>query len=185
MPLNVEFKARCEKPDFVRSLLLNQQGTVYHGRDHQVDVYFNSPQGRLKLRKGTIENNLIFYERENKSGPKQSDVALFRTTSSDDLEDVLTRSMGVKVIVDKMRDIHFIDNVKFHVDSVVNLGSFVEVEAIDTTAAGDTFNGALAVALSEGKTLSESVTFANKAASLSVTKIGAQASVPFRKELMI
>jgi ribokinase len=60
-----------------------------------------------------------------------------------------------------------------------------EVKAVDTTAAGDTFNGALVVALSEGKTLGESVSFANKAASLSVTRIGAQVSIPFRKELMI
>jgi len=59
-----------------------------------------------------------------------------------------------------------------------------KVEAIDTTAAGDTFSGALVVALSEGKTIQESIAFANKAASISVTRIGAQSSVPFRKELM-
>ncbi len=58
-----------------------------------------------------------------------------------------------------------------------------KVEAVDTTAAGDTFNGALAVALSEGKTIQESIAFANKAASISVTRIGAQASVPYRKEI--
>jgi ribokinase len=57
------------------------------------------------------------------------------------------------------------------------------VEAVDTTAAGDTFNGALAVALSEGKTIQESVAFANKAASISVTRIGAQSSVPYRNEI--
>lgn len=57
------------------------------------------------------------------------------------------------------------------------------VEAIDTTAAGDTFNGALVVALSEGRTIQESIAFANKAASISVTRIGAQSSVPFRKEI--
>lgn len=58
-----------------------------------------------------------------------------------------------------------------------------KVEAVDTTAAGDTFNGALVVALSEGKTIQESIVFANKAASISVTRIGAQSSVPFRKEI--
>lgn len=58
-----------------------------------------------------------------------------------------------------------------------------KVEAIDTTAAGDTFNGALVVALSEGRTIQESIAFANKAASISVTRIGAQSSVPFRKEI--
>lgn len=59
----------------------------------------------------------------------------------------------------------------------------IKVEAVDTTAAGDTFNGALTVALSEGKTLKESILFANKAAAISVTRIGAQASVPFRNEI--
>lgn len=58
-----------------------------------------------------------------------------------------------------------------------------KVDAVDTTAAGDTFNGSLLVALSEGKTIQESIAFANKAASISVTRIGAQSSVPFRKEI--
>ena len=58
-----------------------------------------------------------------------------------------------------------------------------KVEAVDTTAAGDTFNGALVVALSEGKTIHDSIAFANQAASISVTRIGAQSSVPFRKEI--
>ena len=59
-----------------------------------------------------------------------------------------------------------------------------KVEAVDTTAAGDTFNGALVVALSEGQTIQESIAFANKAAAISVTRIGAQSSVPFRKEII-
>ena len=57
-----------------------------------------------------------------------------------------------------------------------------KVEAIDTTAAGDVFNGALAVALSEGMKITDAVRFACKAASISVTRIGAQASAPYRKE---
>ncbi|MEO7801129.1 MAG: ribokinase [Ginsengibacter sp.] len=59
----------------------------------------------------------------------------------------------------------------------------MQVKAIDTTAAGDVFNGALAVALSEGKELRDAVVFANTAAAISVTKLGAQASAPFRKEV--
>jgi len=58
-----------------------------------------------------------------------------------------------------------------------------KVEAVDTTAAGDTFNGALVVALSEGKSIRESIAFANRAAAISVTRIGAQSSVPYRKEI--
>lgn len=58
-----------------------------------------------------------------------------------------------------------------------------KVKAVDTTAAGDTFNGALVVALSEGEAWREAITFAVKAASISVTRMGAQASVPLREEL--
>ncbi len=60
-----------------------------------------------------------------------------------------------------------------------------EVQAIDTTAAGDVFTGALAVALAEGQSLEDSVTFANRAAASSVTRMGAQASAPYRKELQV
>lgn len=58
-----------------------------------------------------------------------------------------------------------------------------EVKAVDTTGAGDTFNAALAVALAEGRCISDSLRFANRAASLSVTKFGAQGGMPLRKEV--
>jgi len=58
-----------------------------------------------------------------------------------------------------------------------------KVEAVDTTAAGDVFNGALAVALAENREITDAVQFACKAASISVTRIGAQASAPYQKEM--
>lgn len=58
-----------------------------------------------------------------------------------------------------------------------------QVEAVDTTAAGDTFCGAFAVALVEGKSLKEALQFASAAAAISVTRIGAQPSAPARKEI--
>jgi len=58
-----------------------------------------------------------------------------------------------------------------------------QVDAVDTTAAGDVFNGALAVSLSEGKDLPVAVRFANAAAALSVTKLGAQPSAPSRNQI--
>ena len=57
------------------------------------------------------------------------------------------------------------------------------VQAADTTAAGDIFNGALAVALSEGRTLVEAARFAAKASAIAVTRIGAQSSAPYRTEV--
>ena len=58
-----------------------------------------------------------------------------------------------------------------------------KVKAVDTTAAGDTFNGALVVGLSEGMLIVDAIKFANKAAAWSVTKMGAQASVPSRTDI--
>jgi ribokinase len=58
-----------------------------------------------------------------------------------------------------------------------------EVRAVDTTAAGDAFNGALAVALAEGRSLTDAAEFANAAAAISVTRLGAQPSLPCREEV--
>ena len=65
-----------------------------------------------------------------------------------------------------------------------NWGSY-PFSAIKSFAAGDIFNGALTVALSEGKDWYEAIEFANKAAGIGVSRLGAQVSVPFRKELKI
>jgi ribokinase len=59
-----------------------------------------------------------------------------------------------------------------------------KIKAVDSTAAGDTFNGGLAVALAEGMDLEAAINFANQAAALSVTKMGAQASIPLRDEVL-
>ncbi len=58
-----------------------------------------------------------------------------------------------------------------------------KVNAVDTTAAGDTFCGAFCVAISEGRTIEEAAKFANKAASITVTREGAQSAIPYRKEI--
>lgn len=58
-----------------------------------------------------------------------------------------------------------------------------KVVAVDTTAAGDTFNGGLAVGIAEGMDIRQAVEFANNAAAISVTRLGAQAAVPYRNEI--
>jgi len=60
----------------------------------------------------------------------------------------------------------------------------ISVKAVDTTAAGDVFNGALAVALSENNSISDAISFACKAAAISVTRLGAQASAPYEHEII-
>ena len=111
--------------------ILLQQHPIFIGEDHQLDTYFNVPNGRLKLREGNIENALIHYERENTAGSKSSRVLLYQHQPDENLKAVLTKALGVKTVVDKLRKIYFIDNVKFHFDTVQNLGTFIEVEAID------------------------------------------------------
>ena len=59
----------------------------------------------------------------------------------------------------------------------------VKVDATDTVAAGDTYSGALCTALSEGMTMAEAMVFATKASAISVTRSGAQPSVPYRNEI--
>jgi adenylate cyclase, class 2 len=136
--LNVEIKARCREAAAIREYLLAQQAE-FKGTDLQTDTYFHSPQGRLKLREGHIENNLIYYERDNQAGPKSSHFQLVNIADAAGLKQVLTQSMGIKVVVQKKREIYYIDNVKFHLDEVPGLGSFVEIEAgnilADLTAA--------------------------------------------------
>ncbi len=128
--INIEIKARCAQPDAVRSFL-SAQKAEYRGLDHQIDTYFKVRHGRLKLRQGTIENALIHYEREEKAGPKQSNVLLYQAGPDPTLKEILTKALGILVVVEKQRQIYFLGNVKFHIDTVPQLGSFVEIEAID------------------------------------------------------
>ncbi len=67
-----------------------------------------------------------------------------------------------------------------------NIGVFegLKVKAIDTTAAGDTFNGYLVVEIANGKSLPQAIEVANKAAAISVTRMGAQSSIPYANELL-
>ena len=58
-----------------------------------------------------------------------------------------------------------------------------KVKAIDCVAAGDTFNGAFTVALAEGQSVADAIAFAQKASAISVTRRGAQSSIPYRRDL--
>ena len=127
---NVEIKAKCADIKILEKILLQHQAD-YKGIDHQIDTYFNVPNGRLKLREGNIENALIHYDRGNQAQPKLSSVTYYKPNESADLKATLTAALGIKVVVDKKRQIFFIDNVKFHLDQVEGLGTFAEIEAID------------------------------------------------------
>jgi predicted adenylyl cyclase CyaB len=128
---NFEFKAKVENLEKYENKLLSLN-PLLKGEDHQIDTYFNTNNGRLKLREGNIENALINYNREDLSSAKLSDIILYKHHPDKALKEILKLQLGIKVIVDKKRKIYFIDNVKFHFDRIENLGTFLEVEAIDT-----------------------------------------------------
>src|SRR5215213_5220242 len=130
MHINYEFKAKYNDLELLE-IKLKKSNPLFVGTDYQIDTYFNVPDGRLKLREGTIENSLIHYNRTNTTDAKQSDVTLYQHQQDKNLKEILSRVLGIKIVVNKKRKIYFIDNVKFHFDEVNELGSFVEVEAID------------------------------------------------------
>lgn len=93
------------------------------------------------------------------------------------LSDVLRRYPNKLIVTEGKKGVRYFDGK----EEVVVSG--YSVEAVDTTGAGDTFNGAFAVAIAEGMSIKDSLKFANRAASLSVTKFGAQGGMPTRSEV--
>jgi ribokinase len=91
----------------------------------------------------------------------------------------LIESTGVQAVLCKAgsRGAYYFDG-----NQLIRYPAF-EVEVVDSTAAGDAFNGALAVALSEGKVMDSAIRFANAAGALCVTAQGAQQSIPLRKDV--
>lgn len=136
MPRNVEFKVRVDDLAPVRERLL-RLGPRFAGEDRQRDTYFRVPNGRLKLREGTVETALIHYERADVAGVKRSDVMLYAPSDAPALRETLAAALGVDAVVDKTRAIYFVGHVKIHLDRVDGLGTFVEVEAIGTDGSRD------------------------------------------------
>ena len=130
MHLNVEIKAKCSDIEHIRTIL-KSRNVDYKGLDHQIDTYFKVSHGRLKLREGNIEHALVFYQRSNQEGPKESQVILYKNSPKPGLKAALEAACEILTVVDKQREIYFIDNVKFHLDDVKSLGTYCEIEAID------------------------------------------------------
>lgn len=126
--INVEFKARISDFEKVKQLL-DSLSILCEGDLKQVDTYYNVPKGRVKLREYDSYSSLIYYNRENTAGVKQSDVLYYKHASDPALGAILEMQFGVKVKVSKVRRKYVQDNVSIHLDTVDGLGCFVEVEA--------------------------------------------------------
>jgi len=125
----VEIKARCSDHETVRRKLDNW-GAKFLGRETQVDIFYNVPRGRLKLRRSESENLLIGYERPDISGPKHCLVNLYPCRDTEALDRVLSASLGRKLVLEKQRERYVLGNVRFHLDQVERLGTFLEIEVL-------------------------------------------------------
>jgi adenylate cyclase class 2 len=105
-------------------------GAHTEGTYHQIDTYFNVPNGRLKLREIEKESlsKLVFYERENILKPKRSDVMILEIREPETLRAILEGALGVKTVVKKTREIFHHEGTQIHLDEVEGLGTFIEFE---------------------------------------------------------
>jgi len=127
---NIELKARLADLAAAR-LVAASVATRHVGTQQQVDTYFDCRQGRLKLREIDGRSaQLVWYARADRSGPKASDYRLVPVDDPVGLKAALSEALGVRVIVEKRREIFLVDNVRIHLDEVVGLGDFLEFEAV-------------------------------------------------------
>jgi adenylate cyclase, class 2 len=122
-------KARCSVPEKIESKL-DELNARFVGEDHQTDTYYHVPIGKLKMRRGNIENFLTHYLREPDGEKLKTRVFLYEQNPPESLLNQYIRSREIGKVV-KRRKIYWIGNVKFHVDRFDHDRSFVEIEAID------------------------------------------------------
>lgn len=142
MATNLEFKARCQSLDsfYPRLTDLNamHRETVY-----QTDTYFYVVAGehraisetcepRLKLREIDEMTGawLIYYERPNRDVSRYSQYQLCEITNPSTFKNLLTAALGIKTIVRKQREVWMFNNTRIHLDRVVDLGQFIELETV-------------------------------------------------------
>jgi len=130
MARNIEIKARAA--DFAAQ---KQAATDITTRDmeiiHQEDVFFNVPDGRLKLRIFSPEHaELIFYTRPDQQGPKMSNYEISTTHDPEGLKSILNSAYGIRATVVKTRYLFMSGRTRIHFDEVESLGNFIELEVV-------------------------------------------------------
>jgi predicted adenylyl cyclase CyaB len=130
MPANIEIKARVR--DFERMVQVAERISDSPCQVIvQVDTFFNCPGGRLKLRElDPHRGQLIHYQRQDITGPKHSDYIIFETDYPDQLKLVLGEAYGIRGVVAKTRYLYLVGNTRIHLDDVVGLGKFMELEVV-------------------------------------------------------
>ena len=130
MPSNIEIKARLDNWEAtwakVEALSDTECETI-----KQEDIFFNVPNGRLKLRLfETGSADLIQYHRSDTREAKQSTYTIFKTTQPHNLHQALADALGIRVIVRKTRFLFLLGQTRIHLDRVDTLGEFLELEVV-------------------------------------------------------
>ena len=124
----VELKAKVDSLEPIRRRL-EALKSKHVGTFQQTDIYFDVPKGRLKLRQINSEKTqLIYYERENVSKPKRSDIFIMEIPESKAFTALLKKILKVKITVKKTREIYWFEKTQIHLDMVDSLGCYVEFE---------------------------------------------------------
>ena len=131
MAKNLEYKARYESLDRLRPNLETLKAS-YRETLHQKDTYFNNSKGMLKLRETDETDNgwLIYYERPNEQASRYSLYQLCNIAEPTELKGLLAKALGIKTIVKKVRELWMYKNTRIHLDTVDDLGEFVELETV-------------------------------------------------------
>ena len=130
MVRNIEIKARIESVEALaeRVAAIANEGPIEIPQD---DTFFACERGRMKLRAlSATEGQLIFYQRPNQKGPKESAYILYSTVSPDSLREVLSLAYGQAGCVRKHRTLYLVGRTCVHLDRVENLGDFLELEIV-------------------------------------------------------
>jgi predicted adenylyl cyclase CyaB len=126
---NLELKAHDPRP--AQSLAACRLlGAEDKGLLLQQDTYFNVPEGRLKLRRESDVARLIAYERDDLSEARQSLYRIAEVTDATGTEAALAAVLGIQIEVSKQRRLFVLGDIRIHLDLVVDLGSFIEFEAV-------------------------------------------------------
>ena len=126
--LNIELKARCEDLGRLRETC-ESLGAEGQEPERQIDTYFSVSHGRFKLRESSESGaELIYYVRDDVVEARESHYDLYQVEDPEGLKAMLTKALGVSVVVAKRRETFVIDNVRIHLDKVQGLGSFVEIQ---------------------------------------------------------
>lgn len=137
MPANIEIKAHVRVFADIKSRAESLSDTPVEVIP-QEDIFFNVSQGRLKLRiLSPDRGQLIYYTRPDQEGPKRSDYHITETDEPENLKRVLELAYGIRGVVMKTRYLYLVGQTRIHLDDVVGLGQFMELEVVMQEGQGD------------------------------------------------